>query len=102
MEVDSALESNSPTTINSTSVAFNVVDELAKRDRRKCNIVVHNLPESTSLGPDNKADIDSFCDLCKSAFEMDPAILKSTCLGQKVGDKPCSLLIKLKDEMIQN
>ena len=28
MEVDSALESNSPTTINPTSVAFNVVDEL--------------------------------------------------------------------------
>ena len=102
MEVDSALESNSPTTINPTSVAFNVVDELAKRDRRKCNIVVHNLPESAPPGPDNKADIDSFCDLCKSTFDMDPAILKSTRLGQKVGDKPRSLLIKLKDEMIQN
>ena len=46
-----------PTTFTS-SVAINVADELAECNKRKCNVVVHNLLEPSSAS--NESDINCF------------------------------------------
>ena len=89
-------------TFASTSVAINVVDEISERDKRKCNLIIHNLPEEPL---DNlHTDIDMFTELCKSALDLNINIVKTFRLGQKLNTesntttKPRSLLIKVDDE----
>ena len=42
--------------LTSTSVAINVVDEISERDKRKCNLIIHNLSEEPLDNPHTDAD----------------------------------------------
>jgi len=87
-----------PVTLTPSSVAINVADELSECDKRKCNIVVHNLPKTTS---DNHSDINSL-EICQKSLNLDVKVTKSIQLGQKQNSKPHSLLLKLSDEFSHN
>ena len=51
-----------PTSFTPSSVAINVADELSERNKRKCNVVVHNLPEPSAAT--NESDTSCFADIC--------------------------------------
>ena len=91
--------------LTSTSVAINVVDEISERDKRKCNLIIHNLSEEPLDNP--HTDADNFTELCKSALDLNINVVKAFRLGQKLSTesdtarKPRTLLIKLPDEQTQ-
>ena len=61
-----------------SSSAFDVIDEMADRDRRKNNIVVYKFPESA----DRKTDIKSFKACCNTVFKSDVDLSKAICLSR--------------------
>ena len=70
-----------PAAFTPSSVAINVADELSERDKRKCIIVVHNLPETPT--PSSQADINLFLEICQKSFDLNIEVIKSVRLGQK-------------------
>ena len=50
-----------------------ILDEYADRERRKANIIIHNLPESTQVSPavQNKEDIDNVEDMLLNGTNVD-------------------------------
>jgi len=73
-----------------------MADELSERDKRKCNIVVHNLPEASRS--DNQSDINSFLEIYQKSLNLDVKVTKSIQLDQKHNSRPRSLSLKLSDE----
>jgi len=103
MEIDNASESlTNSSQIGPAPVApcpgttMSIIDELADRDRRKRNIIVYNLPESS--GSSNKSDSDAFAALCSSVYNSSFAVTKSIRLGKKAPDKHRPLLLCLQKE----
>ena len=86
-------------TLIPTSVAVNVADEISERDKRKCNLIVHNLPEEPL--DNHHSDADTFLELCRISFDLHINIIKSVRLGQKSNTKTRSLLIKVDNEESQ-
>ena len=100
-EITKSLQSRNPeatSSISSASVANNVVDEISERDKRKCNLIEHNLPEEPL--DNHHSDKDTFSELCKISFNLNVNIVKVVRLGQKLTTKPRSLLIQVNDEEI--
>lgn len=88
-----------PSLTNASSfLAVNVIDEYADRDRRKCNLIVFNTPESIDTG--GGTDTENFVTLCKSALNYDVKPTKVLRLGKK-GVKPRPLLVALESEEIK-
>ena len=73
--------------------SLDIVDEMADRDRRRCNLVVYNFGESD----DRKKDIESFQGLCKDVFKLDVKITKAVRLGPKIPNKQRPLLLTLEN-----
>ena len=65
MEIDNASESfiGSESTVHSPTTAMDIIQKLADRDKRKRNIIVYNLPESSG-----KSDSDTFAAQCPSVY----------------------------------
>ena len=82
-------------------VAVDVVNELHSRERRKCNVVVHNLPEPTDP-QENQNDVNTFLEICQSVLNVEVELVKCYRLGKKQNSRPRSLLIQLKDELSRN
>lgn len=95
------LQKNPPAsnTFIPTSVAVDVADEISERDKRKCNLIVHNLPEEPL--DNHHTDADTFLELCKTSLDLHIDITKAVRLGQKSNTKTRSLLIKVNDEESQ-
>ena len=89
-----------PATFTPSSVAINVADELTERDKRKCNIVVHNLPEPSTAN--SQSDTNCFLDICHGSLDLNVEVIKSVRLGQKQTSRPRSLLLKLSNETSRN
>ena len=89
-----------PATFTPSSVAINVADELSERNKRKCNVMVHNLPEPSTAT--NETDIKCFADICRGELGFEVDITKSIRLGQKQNSKPRSLLFKLSSKALRN
>ena len=89
-----------PATFMPSSVAINVADELSKRNKRECNVVVHNLPKPPAAT--NESDINCFADICRVELSLEVDITKSIRLGQKQNSKPRYLLFKLSSEALHN
>jgi len=85
--------------LTSTSVAVNVADEISERDKRKCNLIIHGLPEEPL--DSHHTDADTFLELCKVSFDLDINITKAVRLGQKLNEKTRSLLVKVDNEESQ-
>ena len=77
---------------------MNVIEEYTDRDRRKCNLIVFNVPESADTGWG--IDTENFVKLCKSALNCDVKPAKVLLLGKK-GAKPRPLLVALENEEIK-
>ena len=73
--------------------SLDIVDEMADRDRRKCNLVVYNFVESDDKGK----DIELFQGLCSDVFKLEVKIIKATRLGPKIPNKQRPLLLSVED-----
>jgi len=88
----SVLEAAPSTSESSASTFLTVAKELDDRERRKNNVIVYNLPE-TSTSEDEKW----FSDLCKTVFDLGVKITKVLRLGKPSEDRIRPLLIVLDD-----
>ena len=89
-----ALASNS--SLASSSVAVNVVQELEDKERRKKNVLFFNIsePDASNL----EADCNYAPKLCKDTFNLDVKIMKAFRLGKKVPNKYRPLLAQFEKE----
>ena len=76
-----------------------VVDEYVDRERRKCNLVVHNIPEP-DVGFDERKlqDQTTVTDLARTEFRLNIRVNKAIRLGKKIANKPRLMLITLDSE----
>ena len=65
----------SPTTPHSAIEAMN---ELNDRNRRKCNLIAHKLPEDSK-------DEETFLSICKDVLGLDAKLLPLSALANNVG-----------------
>ena len=74
-----------------------VVDSFIDRDRRKNNLVIHNLPESDGSSSAEKSLLDTkmFQDVIKDTFRMSVAISRSFRVGKAVQSRPRLLIVTL-------
>ena len=73
---------------------FGVADEIAKRDRRKRNIIIYNLPEKH----DRAADKIKFFEICKEITNAEIKITKLFRLGKRFENKHRPLLVGLESD----
>ena len=94
--LQSKLNSLSSQTVQSTTSyhsALDTVNELEDHNRRKCDLIIHKLPE-------NSKDKDTFSSICKDVLGLDVQVLSIKHLGQQC-DWPCLLLVVLESEDIK-
>jgi len=72
------------------SFAQDIADELADRERRKCNIIVYNFTESSD-------DKKKFIDMCNKVFKLEVQVINHGPLGRQVEKKHRPLLVLLED-----
>ena len=72
-------------------------DSFIDKDRRKNNLVIHNLRESTSESKEEKisGDINLFCDMIKEAFKINVKVSKAFRVGKPVEGRDRLLIITL-------
>ena len=91
---------NVPASFNTTDI----VDEYLDRERRKSNLIIYGIPESTGSTPDERKSSDNsyFTDLVHSEFKLDTVeITKSARLGKRIEGKARPLLITLMDSYVR-
>ena len=84
----------SPTTVLET------VDEYVEREKRKCNLIIHNLPElqEASYAECIKHDQNHFNTILKDEIKVTGVkVNRSIRLGRRQGDKPRLLLVSIHD-----
>jgi len=72
------LNSLSPQAVESTTSycsALDTVNELEERNCRKCNLIIHKLPE-------NSKDKDTFSSICKDVLGLDVHVISIKRLGR--------------------
>ena len=74
--------------------------ESADRERRKRNVIVFNLAESTTAQAD-QADTTQFIQLCKDELNMDIVVENAYRLGKPQSDKVRPLVVRLSDEELR-
>ena len=72
-----------------TTITIGVVDGQRERDRRRLNLIFHNVPESAKQsGPERKADnIKMINGLLHQHLGYSPTVSNTLCLGKKA-DRP--------------
>ena len=82
-----------------------VFDDFLDKDRRKNNLVIHNLPESqlgvASLAERSKHDICQFQDLARDAFRLQVRVTKSFRVGKAVPDRHRLLIVTLENPEVK-
>ena len=73
------------------------IDDHMDRERRKANLVVHNLAEQTgdSLADRSRNDIALFTTMIKEVMKLNVTASKSFRAGKKTGDRPRLLIVTL-------
>ena len=80
---------------------FSIVNEISDRDSRKCNLMIHNLPEPELSSAQERvsADTKTVEALLKDKLSIsDPKICKVLRLGKHKSDRSRSVLIVFDDE----
>jgi len=78
-----------------------VIDKYLNRERRKCNLIVRNLPEPQGQSACKDLDIKSFKEIINSELEIDPnsiEVVKAIRVGNQT-KKPRLLLVTINDEV---
>ena len=76
------------------------IDEYLDREKRRMNLIIHNLPESTAPSPTEKSqqDQEKFSRILKDEFHLSGvAVEKCVRLGKPTNNRPRLLLVALHD-----
>ena len=75
-----------------------VLDDFMDKERRKNNLVIHNLPEADGGSREDRSrhDIRLFQDLMKDTFHMSVAVAKSFRVGKSVENRARLLIVTLE------
>ena len=75
-----------------------VFDNFLDKDRRKNNLVIHNLPEAAGVSKEDRAahDLRLFQDLVKEMFQMSVAVARSFRVGRSVENRARLLIVTLE------
>lgn len=70
------------------------------KEKRKYNIVVHNLPENADQDPkvSNEKDVEAFTNLLKDEFHVFASISKAFRAGKRQQERPRPLIVSLTEE----
>ena len=102
-EVSSKIESLPAQATKDTSEASrtmsNVFDSFMDKEKRKLNVVVHNLPEtnSPSLAERAEKDQELFMDIIKEGLNLIVRPSRSFRVGKRLDDKPRLLVVSLEN-----
>jgi len=97
-----ATQPNTSTHVNGRN-AVEAVDEYVERERRKCNVIIHNLPEPGEVSSGEQLrqkDKEKVCSLISTEFKInDFEVQRTVRLGSHnpSSPKPRLLLVELKD-----
>jgi len=86
----------SQTSVSGTTLT--ILEELADRERRRNNVIIYNMPESS----DPQSDQGKFKELCSTAFGIDVNLNKTTRLGKKIDNKQRPILVCLDDPSVRD
>ena len=87
-------------TSEASKVMSTVFDNFIDKEKRKLNVVVHNLPEldaTASLSERSEKDRELFKDIIKEGLNLIIHPTHSFRVGKKVGDNPRLLIVTLED-----
>jgi len=101
-EGPSANSSSQPSTSDMLRNAVSsVIDEEKEKQKRKLNLIVHNMEESSADHPQSRKehDITAIRDILGSQLEVQPRISNAIRLGRKGGPKPRLLKITVEWKM---
>ena len=88
----------SRSSVQEDTVVKDVVHEILENERRKVNIIIHNVPELDSKDRENRVDHDKKEIISIAGFiNVDIDIVKVIRLGKKVEGKDRLMLAKLKE-----
>ena len=75
------------------------VDQFMDKERRKNNIVIHNLAEEPAVTADDRSrhDIDKLCNMLRRGLNINTRPVKSFRVGKASPDKPRLLIVTLID-----
>ena len=78
----------------------NFHSEKEEQSKRKCNLAIVNVPESTSTESAEriKEDIDLLTDIIKQELHLNVRVEKAIRVGKKKDDQPRVMIVTLKDE----
>jgi hypothetical protein len=95
---------NAKKPIDQLTVANATISELQEREKRKKNVIIYGVPESTSLNlTDKKAEDETKIKLILTAIDKsDVSPVYSRRLKSKDSSKPGPLLVELSDTSLRN
>ena len=75
-----------------------VFDEFIDKDRRKNNLVIHNLPEmgEGTVEERSSRDVRMFQEVVKDSFKLNVAVARSFHVGKAMGNRERLLIVTLK------
>ena len=88
---------------DTTMVMTKVFDSFLDKEKRKLNVVVHNLPEdeSATLAQQNHRDQEMFTDVVKEGLKLVTRPTRSFRVGKKLEGKPRLLIVTLENSEIK-
>jgi len=103
-EVAPTLTGGRPITVNETHQVLDVVDEYVEREKRKMNLILHNVPEQGegSFQDRIQKDIDIFKIIINTELdEQNVQVTRAIRLGKYIEGKKRLMLVELKDENVK-
>ena len=90
--------STAPSDPSSMPGIVKVFDEFIDKDRRKNNLVIHNLPEMAegALEERSARDVRMFQEVVKDSFKLNVAIARSFRVGKAMGNRERLLIVTLE------
>lgn len=81
-----------------------VFDEFLDKEKRKCNIVVHNLPEQSGPTGDDRSQADSalFVSMVREVFRINARVTRSFRAGRIVSTRQRLLIVTLDSEQTKH
>ncbi len=90
--------------MNETHQILDVVDEYVEREKRKMNLILHNVPEQGegSFQDRIQKDIDIFKIIVNTELdEQNISVTRAIIFGKYMEGKKCLMLVELKDENVK-
>ena len=93
-----------PTGVKDVQNMSRVFDNFLDKDKRKCNLVIHNLPEAdaASLAERSEQDTRDFQKMVRDTFKLQVRATRSFRVGKATADRPRLLIVTLESTELKH